>query len=156
MTNSFERDPVTSRNALLVQRAGGSSEVVVVDALRSIERPVARAKPYFAVIWYGKPHTLSIACEEDRLPFGELDERFKHYYGELVAMDRSIGTVRARLGALGVERNTLMWFTTDNAACRGWSRRRSAGCGGSRGVSTRAAFVYRRSSNGPPESRSPG
>lgn len=114
VTNFFERDPLMSRNGLFVQQTGDSSEVVVADALRFIGRQVARSKPFFAVIWYGTPHSPWIASEEDRAPFGELDERSQHHYGELVAMDRSIGTLRAGLRELGVERNTLVWFTSDN------------------------------------------
>ena len=114
VTNFFERDPLMSRNGLFVQQTGDSSEVVVADALRFIGRQVTRSKPFFAVIWYGTPHSPWIASEEDRAPFGELDERSQHHYGELVAMDRSIGTLRAGLRELGVERNTLVWFTSDN------------------------------------------
>lgn len=114
VTNFFERDPLMSRNGLFVQQTGDSSEVVVADALRFIGRQVARSTPFFAVIWYGTPHSPWIASEEDRAPFGELDERSQHHYGELVAMDRSIGTLRAGLRELGVERNTLVWFTSDN------------------------------------------
>jgi arylsulfatase A-like enzyme len=43
-----------------------------------------------------------------------LDEDSKHHYGELVAMDRSIGTLRSQLRDLGIERNTLLWFCSDN------------------------------------------
>lgn len=114
VTNFFERDPLMSRNGLFVQQTGDSSEVVVADALRFIGRQVARSKPFFAVIWYGTPHSPWIASEEDRAPFSELDERSQHHYGELVAMDRSIGTLRAGLRELGVDQNTLVWFTSDN------------------------------------------
>lgn len=114
VTNFFERDPLMSRNGLFVQRAGDSSEVIVADALRFIERQVAQSNPFFAVIWYGTPHSPWIASEADRAPFGELDKRSQHHYGELVAMDRSVGALRAGLRELGVERNTLVWFTSDN------------------------------------------
>ena len=35
-------------------------------------------------------------------------------HGELVAMDRSIGTLRKGLRDLGIADNTLVWFTSDN------------------------------------------
>ena len=114
VTNFFERDPLMSRNGLFVQRAGDSSEVIVADALRFVGRQVAQSNPFFAVIWYGTPHSPWIASEADRAPFGELEERSQHHYGELVAMDRSVGALRAGLRELGVERNTLVWFTSDN------------------------------------------
>ena len=114
VTNFFERDPLMSRNGLFVQQEGDSSEVIVDEALEFIRRQSAASRPFFAVIWYGTPHSPWIASEQDRAPFSGLDENSQHHYGELVAMDRSIGTLRAGLRELQVDRNTLLWFTSDN------------------------------------------
>ncbi len=114
VTNFFERDPLMSRNGLFVQKSGDSSEVIVEEALQFIRRQVPQERPFFAVIWYGTPHSPWIASEEDRAGFGDLDERSQHHYGELVAMDRSVGALRAGLRELQVERNTVLWFTSDN------------------------------------------
>lgn len=114
VTNFFERDPLMSRNGLFVQRSGDSSEIIVADALDFMGRQVGLGHPFFAVIWYGTPHSPWIASAEDRAAFGDFDERSQHHYGELVAMDRSVGALRAGLRELGVARNTLVWFTSDN------------------------------------------
>ncbi len=114
VSNFFERDPLMSRKGLFVQMRGDSSEVIVEEALAFIERTAARSEPFLAVIWYGTPHSPWIASEEDRAPFSDLDEHSQHHYGELVAMDRSLGTLRAGLRQLGIERDTLLWFTSDN------------------------------------------
>ena len=114
VTNFFERDPLMSRDGLFVQEEGDSSEVIVDEALRFIRRQVEQSNPFFAVIWYGTPHSPWIASEEDRAAFASLDENSQHHYGELAAMDRSIGTLRAGLRELQVERKTLLWFTSDN------------------------------------------
>ena len=114
VTNFFERDPLMSRNGLFVQQEGDSSEVIVGEALAFIRRQVAEGHPFFVVIWYGTPHSPWIASEDDRAPFSALDERSQHHYGELVAMDRSMGTLRAGLRELQVEHDTLLWFTSDN------------------------------------------
>ncbi|MEY2881015.1 MAG: Arylsulfatase precursor, partial [Verrucomicrobiota bacterium] len=37
-----------------------------------------------------------------------------HHYGELVALDRSVGTLRAKLRELGLEKDTLLVFCSDN------------------------------------------
>lgn len=114
VTNFFERDPLMSRNGVFVQQEGDSSEVIVDEALQYIRRQAGQDRPFFVVIWYGTPHSPWIASEEDRSAFASLDQRSQHHYGELVAMDRSIGTLRAGLRELQVERNTLVWFTSDN------------------------------------------
>ena len=46
--------------------------------------------------------------------FDELNEQSRNHYGELVAMDRSIGTLRLGLVKMGIEQNTLVWFCSDN------------------------------------------
>lgn len=114
VTNFFERDPLMSRNGLFVQREGDSSEVVVEEAMHFIRRQTESETPFLAVIWYGTPHSPWIASDEDRAAFADLDERSQHHYGELVAMDRSVGALRAGLRELGIERRTLVWFTSDN------------------------------------------
>ena len=118
VTNFFERDPLMSRKGLFVQMQGDSSEIVVDQALEFIGRCAASAKPFLAVLWYGTPHSPWIASEEDRAQFASLDERSQHHYGELVAMDRSIGTLRAGLREFGIDGNTLLWFTSDNGGLR--------------------------------------
>ena len=66
------------------------------------------------MIWYGTPHSPFKAAAEDLEPFKDLDEHSMHHYGELVAMDRSIGSLRSGLQKMGIEANTLVWFCSDN------------------------------------------
>ena len=119
VTNFFERDPLMSRNGLFVDLEGDSSEVVVAEALDFMRRETSLGNPFLAVIWYGTPHSPWIASDEDRSGFASLDERSQHHYGELVAMDRSIGALRGGLRELGIEHNTLVWFTSDNGGLPG-------------------------------------
>ena len=46
--------------------------------------------------------------------FSELDDNSRKHYGELVAMDRSVGALRAGLRDLGIAEDTLVWFNSDN------------------------------------------
>jgi arylsulfatase A-like enzyme len=66
------------------------------------------------VIWFGTPHNPFKAAREDVAGFEPLDEQSRHHYGELVAMDRSIGTLRQALRTLEIADNTLLWFCSDN------------------------------------------
>ncbi|MCP3894492.1 MAG: DUF1566 domain-containing protein, partial [Bacteroides sp.] len=52
--------------------------------------------------------------DSDKALFSTLSEEEQNFYGELYAMDRSIGTLRTKLEALGIEQNTLLWFISDN------------------------------------------
>lgn len=112
VTNFFDRDPLLSRKGKIEDYTGDSSEVVVAQALDFLSRN--HQQPTFTIIWYGTPHSPFKAAPEDYAPFTDLDEQSMHHYGELVAMDRSIGTLRKGLADLGMTENTLLWFCSDN------------------------------------------
>ena len=114
VTNFFDRDPILSRNGEFTERAGDSSEIIVHEALEFIGRQSAAEKPSLTVIWYGTPHSPFRASDNDTEAFATLDANSQHHYGELVAMDRSIGTLRAGLRELNIAKNTLVWFCSDN------------------------------------------
>ena len=110
MTNFFEMNPIMSRKGEFEYLEGESSELMVQEALKFIEEN--RAKPTFSVIWYGSPHFPFRCAPADRKGFPE--GKHGDHLGEIVAMDRSIGMLRQGLKDLGIEKNTLIWFTSDN------------------------------------------
>ena len=55
-----------------------------------------------------------MSLEKDRSRFADLDESSRDHYAELTAMDRSIGTLRTGLRKLSIEKNTILWFMSDN------------------------------------------
>lgn len=114
VTNFFDMNPIMSRGGIFEEFEGDSSEVIVDQALRFIADRATDEKPFLTVIWYGTPHSPFVAFESDREQFGDLDNGSANHYGELVAMDRSIGTLRQGLRDLGLADNTLVWFCSDN------------------------------------------
>jgi arylsulfatase A-like enzyme len=114
VTNFFDRNPIMSRQGEFAEFNGDSSEIIVSEALKFIGRHAAVRKPSLTVIWYGTPHSPFRASEEDREKFSALNVHSQHHYGELVAMDRSIGVLRAGLRDLDIAHNTLVWFCSDN------------------------------------------
>ena len=114
VTNFFDRNPLMSRSGDFEEFEGDSSEIVVAEALKFIRLQVESDKPFFTVIWYGSPHDPFVASEADMADFQDLDEPSRHHYGELVAMDRSIGALRQGLRDLDIEGETLVWFNSDN------------------------------------------
>ena len=114
VTNFFDRDPILSRKGEFEEHQGDSSEIVVDEALKFIETEAKQGKLTFTVIWFGTPHSPFRAAEEDTTEFADLDQQSRNHYGELVALDRSVGTLRAKLRELEIADNTLFWYCSDN------------------------------------------
>ena len=114
VTNFFDRDPILSREGEFEEFAGDSSEIVVQQALKFLEQHAQAEQPSFTVIWFGTPHSPFKASEADQQAFAHLDEASRNHYGELAAMDRSLGTLREGLRKLKIADNTLLWFCSDN------------------------------------------
>ncbi len=112
VTNFFDMNPVLSRMGKFEEFEGDSSEIIVGEALKYFKKE--KDGPFFTVIWYGSPHDPMVASDEDRAPFAKLTEKEQHHYGELVALDRSVGTLRKGLRDLGIADNTLVWYCSDN------------------------------------------
>ena len=117
-TNFIDYHPLLSEMGRFDQTKGDASEVIVDRALAFIDNALKVQKPSLSVIWYGAPHSPWIASETDRAPFAHLPIAEQHHYGELVAMDRSIGALRGGLRKLGIEDDTLIWFSSDNGGLR--------------------------------------
>ncbi|MGI9515656.1 MAG: sulfatase family protein, partial [Pirellulaceae bacterium] len=115
VTNFFDMNPIMSRNGVFEEFAGDSSEIIVDQAIEFMRQQADADKPFFTVIWYGTPHSPFMADETDIRPFADVsDERSRKQLAELVAMDRSIGTLRAALRQMQIADNTIVWFTSDN------------------------------------------
>lgn len=112
VTNFFDLNPIMSRQGKFEEFEGDSSENIVHEALQFMEKH--RDGPFLCVIWYGTPHSPWMASPEDRKPFRHLSEREQHHYGELVALDRSVGALRKGLRDLQIAQNTMIWYCSDN------------------------------------------
>ncbi len=114
VTNFFDQNPLMSRQGKIEEFAGDSSDIIVGEAVKFLGKHRGGARPIFAVIWFGTPHSPFRALPQDKAQFDGLDEASANHYGELVAMDRSIGTLRLSLRELGLAENTLLVFCSDN------------------------------------------
>lgn len=114
VSNFFDRDPLMSRMGTFEEFKGDSSEIIVDEALAFIGRMQQAGRPSLSVVWYGSPHSPWVANAADQAAFAGLGDKERQHHGELVAMDRSIGTLRAGLRKLGLAGNTLVWFNSDN------------------------------------------
>lgn len=92
---------------------GGASRVVMDRVLPFIEKAVKKDKPFFTVIWFHAPHQDIFAGPEYLEMYKGYGEA-AHYYGVVTEMDEQIGRLREALKAMGVDKNTLITFTSDN------------------------------------------
>jgi arylsulfatase A-like enzyme len=76
-----------------------------IDSLEK-EKP---GQPFLAVVWFGNPHTPCKPLPADSEAAGG-DKRL----GEIVGVDRAMGTLRKGLHARGLADNTMLWFNSDN------------------------------------------
>lgn len=130
VSNFFDMNPILSREGEFEEFKGDSSEIIVDEAMKFISETSKGDAPFLTVIWYGTPHSPFVAFDKDKTDFTDLDKSSANHYGELVAMDRSIGTLRQGLKKLGLTDNTLLWFNSDNG---GLSKLKPDTVGGLRG-----------------------
>ncbi|MDO8544464.1 MAG: sulfatase-like hydrolase/transferase [Opitutaceae bacterium] len=117
--NFFDLDPVLGRNGVPEKFHGDSSDVTTDEALKFIRRQAGAARAFLAVVWFGSPHVPHQALPADKAAYRALPESDQNYYGELTAVDRSVGRLRAALRELNVADNTLLWYCSDNGGNAG-------------------------------------
>lgn len=137
--NFFELDPVMSRNGGPPEKVEGeSSEIMVEETMRFIQRAREKGKPFGAVVWFGSPHEPYSGLEKDLALYDDLPEELaktevkltsnetgdqvkrplrdvlRERYAEITAMDRAIGMLRDFLKKEGLRENTLLFYCGDN------------------------------------------
>ena len=137
--NFFELNPSLSRNGgppEVIQ--GESSEIVVREAIRFIDRARQAGKPFFTIVWFGSPHEPYSGLPADLALYDDLPAKYqdkkvsltsnetggqvtrpqgevlRERYAEITAMDRAIGQLRKHLAAHGLRQNTLLFYCGDN------------------------------------------
>jgi hypothetical protein len=89
--------------------------MVTADAAIEFIRKHARSsRPFLAVVWFGSPHNPHKAVERDRTLYDDQPERVRDFYGEITGMDRAFGTLRQELRDLGIHKETILWYCSDN------------------------------------------
>jgi arylsulfatase A-like enzyme len=117
--NFFDLDPVLGRNGVPEKFHGESSDITTDEALKFIRRQADAGKPFLVVVWFGSPHNPHQALPADKAAYAALPEKDQNYYGEITAVDRSVGRLRAALRESKVADNTLLWYCSDNGGAAG-------------------------------------
>lgn len=89
------------------------TDYFTAEAVRAIE--ANRNRPFFLYLAHTAPHTPLQALKSDYDALTHIaDHRDRVYAAMLVALDRSVATIQARLEEHGLADNTLILFTSDN------------------------------------------
>ena len=119
--NWFDRDPGAGtfwHNGRPVGALqGDTSDLVMSEALRFIGTRAAAGQPFLCVIWFPSPHGPWRPLPADSAPYAAQPN--PDFLGEMAAVDRAMGRLRAELERLGVRDDTLVWFNSDNGAAGG-------------------------------------
>lgn len=137
--NFFELDPAFSRDGgppIVIK--GESSEILIAEAIRSIDAAKRANRPFFLVVWFGSPHEPYQALPADLALYDHLPADFgtkqvtltsnetgrnvkrlqrdvlRERFAEITAMDRAIGLLRSHLRTTGQRDNTFLFYCGDN------------------------------------------
>lgn len=136
--NFFELNPSLSRNGGPPEVfPGESSEVLIRETIRFIDRAREEQQPFLAVVWFGSPHEPYSGLPDDLALYDDLPAKYsklvnltsnetggpvkrpqgevlRERYAEITAMDRAIGQMRQHLAATGLRDDTLLFYCGDN------------------------------------------
>ena len=95
--------------------SGDDSRVIMDRVIPFVRDQVRQGNPFAAVVWFHTPHEPVVAGPEYLALYDSLPEpEQRHLYGAITAMDEQIGRLRAELQELGIDQNTILFFTSDN------------------------------------------
>lgn len=126
--------PAILHNGVFVKTSGYCTDVFFGQALRWINEKRKGDRPFYAQIALNVPHA-PLECPEEYANRyrGKVSEPEAKFYGMIENIDENFGRLTARLKELGLERNTLVIFMTDNGGTVG-VKRFNAGMRGSKGT----------------------
>ncbi len=112
---------------------GDDSRIIMDRVIPFIEAALAERKPFLATVWFHTPHEPIVAGPEYLAKYPGLPEEQKHLYGCITAMDEQIGRLRTVLAENRAERDTLIFFCSDNGPADPQAKRGIASAGPFRG-----------------------
>ena len=117
--NFYDNDPILSREGIATQFKGESSMIAADAAIEFMREQTARKQPFLTVVWFGSPHNPHKAAAEDAALYASEKKNRMDFLGEITGLDRAVGRLRAALRELKIERDTLLWYTSDNGGLPG-------------------------------------
>ena len=93
---------------------GGDSHFIYSLAEKYIKEQVKESKPFFLYLPFHAVHIRYIATKPYQSMYQKYNLGQRDYYGAISEMDEAMGRLRRLLKDLGIQNNTLLWFSSDN------------------------------------------
>jgi arylsulfatase A-like enzyme len=107
------------RNGKWEKQEGFCTDVWFSQAIKFIE--ANKNQPFFCYIPTNAPHLPFVAPKKYQDMYAdENDESMRAFYAMITNIDDNIGRLRKKLVELGIEKNTILIFITDNGSVIGW------------------------------------
>ena len=106
---------------------GDDSRVIMDRVIPFIKEN--KDKPFLATVWFHTPHEPVVAGDEYKKLYPKAGELRKNYYGCITAMDEQIGRLRSELRKMGIEKDTVLFFCSDNGPADGLAKKGIASAG---------------------------
>jgi len=104
------------------------TDLITRETVEFIEQN--RGKPFLVYVAYNAPHYPMVAQTRFLRAYGSMPEPRRSYAALVAGMDESVGRILERLRGLGLERDTLVFFSSDNGAAAASPRGEGGGSNG--------------------------
>jgi N-acetylgalactosamine-6-sulfatase len=106
-----------STNVWAIEERPRATKLLVDETLAVLDE--VKTKPFFCQLWLNDPHAALAPSDEQMAPFRRqvpkgFTSPFEVYAATVTEMDRQIGRVLDKLDELGLSKNTLVIFSSDN------------------------------------------
>jgi len=114
-------DPVILHNGRFEKTRGYCTDVFFAQALGWIEQEATARRPFYCHLATNVPHSpLQVRPEDEARYAGKVaDPNAVKFFGMIANLDDNVGRLLARIEQLGIERETLIVFITDNGGTAG-------------------------------------
>ncbi len=114
--NFFDNDPYLSRNGVVEQIKGSGSAITIDETITFLNKHKDGNKPMFAIAWFPSPHSPHQEKPANPKMYAGVDGG--PYFAEITVLDQAFGRLRNELRRLGIEKNTILWYCSDNGGLR--------------------------------------
>ena len=112
--NFFDNNPYLSHKGMVKQRKGKGSVIMMDDAISFLKKNKDKGKPLFTVIWFPSPHDPHVELPEGPSLYDKQNKKHRGYYREITLVDQQLGRLRTELKNMGIAKNTILWYCSDN------------------------------------------
>ncbi len=106
-------------NGKIVPAKGFCTDVFFDQAIKFITDCAKEKKPFFAYISLNAPHSPLHTPQKYLDMYKDQSDKIAAFFGMITNIDENVGKTREVLKSLGIEKDTIFIFTTDNGTAAG-------------------------------------